>query len=423
MATEKIPLVSVIIPMYNSAKFIPQALENLLCQTMKDFEVIVVDDCSTDNSIAVVESFIPKFNSANKIDAFDSRLEDSFLLYSNSDEFEVISTESFSLGNDLEFLEDVKQKNDSQEPGIKLNIIKMPEHTGTPGLPRNVGIESARGKYIAFLDSDDFFTETALEELVTLAEKYQADVVHMDSWFILWNGKKKSVNDPKFFDVDKLPKAEDCIIRQPSENVPNFTEPTFDTDNLAERVDRWLDWNYNWATYLTFARRDFLIANKIFFPNLKTVGDMLFMFECLCLAKKFLRVPNITNIIRPRAGSICREYNKNLNLEEFFHKRVSSLREGFVALEKFMDRLPFFRENPAYRYAVKDFFFKRSMKYGAWHLNRIYKKNEPFVLNELVRKEFHPDDAALASYLFDTINFYRIRIEDLEAELAQFQKQ
>ena len=55
--TEKIPLVSVIIPMFNSAKFIPQTLESLLYQTMTDFEVVVVDDCSTDNSVEVVEAF------------------------------------------------------------------------------------------------------------------------------------------------------------------------------------------------------------------------------------------------------------------------------------------------------------------------------------------------------------------------------
>ena len=61
MATEKSPLVSVIMPMYNSAQFIPQTLESLLYQTMKNFEVIVIDDCSTDNSVEVVESFKPKF--------------------------------------------------------------------------------------------------------------------------------------------------------------------------------------------------------------------------------------------------------------------------------------------------------------------------------------------------------------------------
>ena len=54
---DKIPLVSVIIPMFNSAKFITQTLESLAYQTMKDFEVVVVDDCSTDNSVEVVENF------------------------------------------------------------------------------------------------------------------------------------------------------------------------------------------------------------------------------------------------------------------------------------------------------------------------------------------------------------------------------
>ena len=63
MPAEKIPLVSVIIPMFNAAKFISQTLESLLYQTLKDFEVVIVDDCSTDNSVEVVESFKPQFNS------------------------------------------------------------------------------------------------------------------------------------------------------------------------------------------------------------------------------------------------------------------------------------------------------------------------------------------------------------------------
>ena len=57
---QKIPAVSVIIPMYNAEKFIGACLESIFAQTFNDFEVIVVDDCSTDNSVAVVENYLKR---------------------------------------------------------------------------------------------------------------------------------------------------------------------------------------------------------------------------------------------------------------------------------------------------------------------------------------------------------------------------
>ena len=54
--------VSVIVPIYNVEQYLKRAVNSLLAQTLKNFEVIIVDDCSTDNSISVVESYIPKFN-------------------------------------------------------------------------------------------------------------------------------------------------------------------------------------------------------------------------------------------------------------------------------------------------------------------------------------------------------------------------
>ena len=59
---KQIPAVSIIIPMYNAEKYIGECLDSILAQTFTDYEVIVVDDCSTDNSRAVVESYLPKFN-------------------------------------------------------------------------------------------------------------------------------------------------------------------------------------------------------------------------------------------------------------------------------------------------------------------------------------------------------------------------
>ena len=102
--------VSVIIPLFNAEKFFAVCLESLAIQTMTDFEVIVVDDCSTDSSLAIAESYLERF-------------------------------------------------------GGRLKIITLPENTGTGAIPRNVGLEHARGEYVYFVDNDDLLIDNALEIL------------------------------------------------------------------------------------------------------------------------------------------------------------------------------------------------------------------------------------------------------------------
>ena len=129
------PNVSVIIPMYNAEKYVGECLKSLLNQTLKNIEIILVDDCSTDNSLAVAEKFIPAF-----------------------------------------------EANDKQ-----LLTATLTKNSGCPGIPRNFGIDFAKGKYIYFLDSDDFLDDTALEDFYNVAEEFNADVVHSEKCFVYEN--------------------------------------------------------------------------------------------------------------------------------------------------------------------------------------------------------------------------------------------
>ena len=339
---EKIPLVSVVIPMYNSAKFIPQTLESLLYQTMQDFEVVVIDDCSTDNSATITESYLEKF-------------------------------------------------------GGRLKIIFLPKNTGNATVPRNVGIQFARGKYIAFLDSDDLFTATALEELSTLAEEFQADIVHTDTFFLQY--------------------SEENVTVCQRQTLPVVSEPTFETNELAQRIDRWISRGYNWESVTNFCRRDFLTANQIHFPDMLNNEDMILSFRLLCTAETFLRVPNCTYLYRQRKDSVSQK--SFANLEDHFHKWLRVMKDGFNNFEEIMSAISFFDDHPEYRYAVLEFFFNEVLP----QFLGFYMHNPPFALNQFVEKEFRPDCAAFSAYLFNTVNIQRLQIMQLQAELRKFQQQ
>ena len=353
-ATEKIPLVSVIIPVFNAEKFLPQTLESLLYQTMTDFEVIAVDDCSTDNSIAVLESFVPKL----------------------------------------------------LREGVKLHVVKLATNIGTPAVPRNIGINFARGKYIAFLDSDDLYTKSALEELSTLAEEFQADIINATDFFCF---KETQANAT----TAELLTMNHRVITCRKPGAPKVNLVGIVPEDMVERAKLWLNDDIHWATCATFCRRDFLTVNDIRFPVMKISEDQIFNFACLCRAKKYLHSPNVTYICRERADSLSRAYEDS---DKYFHKWLSNLTIGFREFAAFMDGLDFFREHVDYRCAVLDWYFNRMIK-DARQLSAAYAQVHPALLNQFVEKEFSSDDAALTAYLFNVVNLQRL-------ELAQkFHKQ
>jgi teichuronic acid biosynthesis glycosyltransferase TuaG len=112
--TENSPRITVVTPAYNAAKLIGKTIDSVIKQTFTDWEMIIVDDCSTDDTVQVVEAWAKR----------DSR--------------------------------------------IRLECLS--KNYGGPAGPRNVGIRLAKGDYIAFLDSDDIWHPAKLETQIAIAD-------------------------------------------------------------------------------------------------------------------------------------------------------------------------------------------------------------------------------------------------------------
>lgn len=106
--------VSIITPCYNSEKYISCTIESVRSQTYQDWEMLIIDDCSSDDSASIIQTYCAK----------DRRIK----------------------------------------------YLKTEKPSGGPTIPRNIGIRTATGRYIAFLDSDDCWLQTKLEEQIPFFE-------------------------------------------------------------------------------------------------------------------------------------------------------------------------------------------------------------------------------------------------------------
>ena len=176
------PAVSVIIPMYNAEKYVGDGLDSLLAQTFQNFEVIVVDDGSSDNSCAVVESYAEKF-------------------------------------------------------GGRLKLSRLKKNSGGAAVPRNKGINLSRGEYVYFPDCDDVITPTALEELYTLAKDYDADVVECEKMYGISYEDWLNPENRKNLKPSAWPAGEKIFITQPTLLTEDLAQRAVDF------CKRWLTWS------------------------------------------------------------------------------------------------------------------------------------------------------------------------------------
>ena len=133
-------LVSIITPSYNSAKFIKQCIESVIAQTYTNWEMLIVDDYSADNSLQILKKYNDK----------------------------------------------------------RIQLIELDKNVGASE-SRNVAIRKAKGKYIAFLDSDDLWEPQKLEKQISFMEK--EDVAFSFSTY-----QPISDDDSKLYSIIHAPK-------------------------------------------------------------------------------------------------------------------------------------------------------------------------------------------------------------------------
>lgn len=194
--------ISVIVPVFNQQKYLRKCLDSIINQSLRDIEIICIDDGSTDLSFQILSEYNWK----------DNRVQ------------------IFSQNN----------------KGV--------------AEARNFAINQAKGKYLAFIDSDDwYYDDTVLEEMYNAAERNNALVCGgCFTEFNEENGEKETW-------------------------AGNLSRYTFDKNDLYSYDSFQLD--FGWIRYIY--NRDFIISNKFYFPNLGAYEDPVWFVKVMDKAKTF----------------------------------------------------------------------------------------------------------------------------------------
>lgn len=142
--------VSIIVPVYNAEKYLQKCLNSLVFQTFTDFEIILINDGSIDESGVICDNFKSNYS----------------------------------------------------------NIVVIHKENGGSASARNLGLSLAKGEYIAFVDADDYVKNNFLERLVQLATSYNADLVECSFEIEKNNGETKYVVSEQVSDVQRMDNIE-----------------------------------------------------------------------------------------------------------------------------------------------------------------------------------------------------------------------
>lgn len=286
------PIVSVIVPVYNAEKHLETCIQSICAQTLHDIEIICVDDGSSDGSAEILR----------RLAAADSR------------------------------------------------ILVLAQDNAGAGAARNLGMRHAGGKYLSFLDADDFFEPDMLEAAVAQAEKDAAELV---------------VFKADFYN-EQLERFTPCVYSLRENMMPQH-RPFSGTEVEKDLFKTVVGWAWD-KLFLA----DFVRSNGLQFQEQRTSNDLLFVFSALAKAQRITTLPKVLAHQRRHAGktlSVTREQSWMC-----FYDALIALRNQLKAwglYERF-----------------EDDFINYALHFSLWNLNTLKDPTKKKLYNRLKKEGF-----------------------------------
>lgn len=232
-------MVSIIMPVYNVAEYIRECLESILNQTYNDIEIIAIDDGSSDESVKILEDYNEKFK--------------------------------------------------------KIKIL-FQKHKGVSEA-RNLALKHAKGKFILYVDSDDFLNENMIEEMVNKAEKSSSDIVMCGYYKYYENKENKLLEFNYNVDENKIFSSQEVI-------------------------DMMLNYKIEGQLWNKLFRRENLIKYNFMFEPGRYIQDVFPVFKMVQSSEKIVFINKPLYYYRQRDTSTVKKKTKKL-FEDYYHAMTS----------------------------------------------------------------------------------------------------